>query len=67
MQDELGTIRRSINGRRLFTSEQKAKLVQLWDQIGERAAEFARRLELRDFDVTRAASGVEAVEASKKQ
>lgn len=46
MQDELGTMRRSINGRRLFTSEQKARLVQMWEQSGVSAAEFARRHEI---------------------
>lgn len=42
MVEDLGTIRQSRNGRRLYTVEQKAKLVQLWESSGQGAAEFAR-------------------------
>jgi transposase len=46
MEDELGKIRKSRNGKRLFTLEQKAKLVEMWEKSGESAAEFARRHEI---------------------
>ena len=42
MVEDLGTIRQSRNGRRLYTVEQKAKLIHLWDSSGRAAAEFAR-------------------------
>lgn len=45
MEDELGKIRRSRNGKRMFRLEQKALLVEMWEKSGESAAEFGRRHE----------------------
>lgn len=42
MVEDLGTIRQSRNGQRLYTVEQKAKLVQLGESGGQGSAEFAR-------------------------
>ena len=46
MEDELGKIRKSRNGKRMFTLEQKAQLVEMWEQSGESAASFARKYDL---------------------
>jgi len=46
MEDELGRIRKSRNGKRMFTLEQKAKLVEMWEKSGESAASFARKYDL---------------------
>ena len=46
MEEQLGKIRRSRNGKRLFTLEQKAKLVEMWEKSNESAAEFARKHEI---------------------
>lgn len=46
MEHQIGEIRRSRNGKKLFTLEQKARLVEMWEKSAESAAGFARRHEI---------------------